>query len=340
MHRRRSRLTRSLLALAITAAGFALVSPSANASDNGNWSVAPTGTNGNTPRDWFEYSLRPGEVIRDLVSVSNKTSAIKTFKLYATDAYDTPLNGAFALLQRDQTTKEAGSWIQLGFNNVTVPANSRADLAFQITVPPDAHPGDHAAGIVAEDTSQSTATPAPGKNIQLQQRVATRVYIRVAGALQPSLRVTQLVIRHQDPLLPPLTGNGQAEIAYEVANTGNVRLTGTALLKVEGLFGRTLKSYKLQDLPELLPGARVAFAQRWTGPLPIIDHLSANVTLKADGINSHWSKGSWKIPWIELLILAVVLLLFGGRRRYRRWRDTRPPAPPTTSPTRQEAVLV
>jgi len=328
--RQRSRLITILAVLLVALGSVVVLSPPAHAANNGSWSVAPTGANGNIPRDWFEYTMRPGQVLRDMVSISNLTDHEMHFAIYPSDAYNTPLDGAFALLKKDQPSRDEGTWVRFGYTDLKVPAKSRADIPFEISVPLNAPPGDHAAGLVAEDLDYKRQQLDKGKGVDLQQRVGTRVYIRVLGALEPSLQVTQLGIRHIDPLLPPFTGSGKAAIAYQITNVGNVRLSGTAVLKVKGLFGRTLKTFKARDIPELLPKGSVVFSEPWKG-LPIADRLTADVTVTTPGATTHRTKNSWKIPWLEVLIVLLIVLFFYGRRRFRRNRDNRPEPPAPTS---------
>jgi hypothetical protein len=328
-------VSRRLRAFSIAASiGLAVLvlmtaAPPAGASSNGSWSVGPTGANGNIPRDWFEYTLRPGQTLRDMVSISNLTPNPMDFALYPADAYNTPLDAAFGLLKKGEPNKDEGTWFRFGEDHLTVPAKSRADVPFEITVPLNASPGDHAAGVVAEDLHYNLQQVGQGKGVDIQQRVGTRVYIRVLGPLQPALQVTRLVIQHKDPLLPPFTGNGRAVVAYQVTNVGNVRLGGSAVLKVKGLFGRTLKTFKPRTIPELLPKGSVVVTEQFKG-LPIVDRLTADVTVTSPGSVTHRTKNSWKIPWLEVLIALLIILVFYGRRRYKRWRDEQPPQPQPT----------
>jgi hypothetical protein len=327
MRHRHGRLLRGLAALALAAGGLVLVTAApAHANNNGQWSVSPTGTDGTTPRDWFEYQLRPGQTLRDLVSVSNLTDNPMTFAIYPSDAYNTPLDGAFALRLQKDTNNDAGSWIHLGYETLDVPAHSRADLAFEIAIPPDAAPGDHAAGIIAEDTTPADVAP-QGQGVNIQRRVGTRVYFRVDGPLQPSLQVAQVGSIHTQALLPPFTGRGHASIAYEVKNTGNVRLSGQATLVIKGLFGRTIKKFEPVDLPELLPGGSVVVSAELDS-LPIIDRVYAEVTVTAPGVKTVRSAAFWDIPWLEVLIVVLLVGLEAGRRRYKRRRDPQPDGPP------------
>ncbi|HET6965774.1 MAG TPA: hypothetical protein VFH58_13450 [Acidimicrobiales bacterium] len=328
----------SIVTVLVLLAGLVADAGSAAAANNGTWAVSPTGTNGNSPRDWFEYELRAGQTIRDLVSISNLTAAPKTFLIYPADGYNTSVGGAFALTQQGARLKDAGAWLELGYKQLTVPPRTRADVPFQVAVPVDASPGDHAAGIVVEDTAALRTPVNRGKGVFVKERVATRVYIRIQGPLQPALEVSQLAVRHQDPLLPPVTGSGKAEIAYVVTNSGNVRLSGTATLKIKDVFGRTLKTYPARNIVQLLPKQTAAFGERWNG-LPVIDRMTAEVDVQASGASTRGTRAFWKIPWLEVLLVVVLVLLLVRWRRRRRRGPAPVPAPPPP-PTRRQAVPV
>src|SRR6187455_3768516 len=64
----------------------------------GGWSVDPGGGDLGGSRSAFVYTLRPGQIFQDTVAVTNTTAAPKTFLIYATDAFNTPIDAGFALL--------------------------------------------------------------------------------------------------------------------------------------------------------------------------------------------------------------------------------------------------
>jgi hypothetical protein len=312
------------LAVAVVLSGLSLASAPAQAATSAEWSVAPY-YNGRTagPRDWFDFSLKPGQTFRDIVSISNLSGQPKTFYVYPTDAYNTPLDGSFALLLRKDTPKDAGRWIRLGYTKLSVGKNQRIALPFEIDVPANAEPGDHAAGIVVEDVNPPKAAN-NGKGVVVQQRVATRVYIRVAGPLQPALEVTKIAMRTHKSQLAPWGQGASAQVGFIVKNTGNVRLTSTAQLTMKGLLGRTLKTFKVHQLPELLPGGTVAITEQWNG-LPWLNRVSAQVHVVSldKSVDITRSKTFWLGPWWIIPVIVGILLLFLGWRWWRRRRRNR-----------------
>ncbi|MYV99905.1 DUF916 domain-containing protein, partial [Streptomyces sp. SID3343] len=223
------------------------------------WSVQPSTEHGPDDRPFFRYALAPAARRIDYVAVTNAGDSPLTVDLYAQDAFTTAAGG-FDLLAAGRPPVDVGSWIRLKQTRVTVPPRSRSDVPFELSVPDNASPGDHAGGVVA-----SVATPgrdAAGNRVLVDRRVGTRVHLRVDGPLRPALGAGGLSARvHTAP--DPFDGG--LTVTYTVRNTGNVRLGARPELTVRGPWGLTEKHRRLDPLPELLPGASVTRTVRVDG---------------------------------------------------------------------------
>ena len=143
----------------------------------------PSGPDGPTGRQLVRLRPRPGQEIVDRVAVTNYSEIPLDFQVYATDAYTTQ-DGGFALLTADGRPRDVGAWIALDSGTYQVPAGHRLDIPFRVVVPDNATPGDHArGGIVASVTTRRS--DATGQQVDLDQRVAARVYLRVSGPAAP-----------------------------------------------------------------------------------------------------------------------------------------------------------
>lgn len=296
------------------------------AAEEAGFAVQPSGPDGPGSRDWFTYTLDPGAVFGDTVAVSNLSSKPVRFVIYPTDAVSVADTAGFAALKDTETPTGVGTWITLAAGEYTVPAGQRIDVPFSITVPQDAEPGDHAGAILAVDPTEGNVDPASapdGLSFNVRHRMGARVYVRVSGPVTPALRIDELSVERHD---------GTATVKWEVANTGNVRLTPTAQVRVTGLFGRTIHTAPLQDVPELLPGANYVGASIVYG-LPRWEPLTAHLVVNADGVRTERSTQLAPYPWA---LIAMVALLFAGaggwyRRRHRRRRGARPGGLPSRS---------
>jgi hypothetical protein len=332
---------RPLAALLVVIALGALSAPLARAVDNPNqpappgsgqvlesWGVAPTGTDPNQPssRPTLTYELSPGTTIRDSVTLWNFSDIALDFHIYATDAYNNR-TGQFTLLSGDQKPADAGSWVTLATNNLRVDARTKVDIPVSVVVPLDASPGDHSAGIVA---SVPTPVAQNGQRIVIDRRTGSRVYVRVAGPVNPELRIENVSSDYHGEFNP---FDGSMDVSYTVRNPGNVRLGAKPVLTISGPFGATVKTVKLEPIPELLPKNAATYHVKVSG-IPALVRDTATIDLNPNaGSGAHKqqippasaSSSTWAIPWTLLLLIVLAFLLF---RIYRRWRQKSVPPPP------------
>jgi hypothetical protein len=197
-------------------------------------------------------------------------------------------------------------------------------------VPQNAQPGDHAGGMVA--TLQSSIRSASGQLFHLDQRVGSRIFVRVVGPLHPRLTISNLVASYNGTANP--AGKGSATVSYTVQNTGNVALGGRQTVTITGLVGPTVSAGPMPQVPLLLPGGSVSFHVTVRGVWPVI-RLTAHVTIKLLVLpgSSEPSAGPftatvgfWAIPWVLLAIVVLVGLAgWWYVRRRRRGGQQGPP---------------
>lgn len=297
----------------------------AAAADNGQWSVLPA-ANTVGQRPYFYLAAAPGQSVTDSVTVANRTDRPRTFTLYAADAYNTPRDGGFALRGPEEPRLATAAWAKLDRERVTVPARGSVSVAFTLTVPDRAEPGDHPGAIVALEDRPAAAT---AQGIGVRQAVAARVYLRVTGPTAPALVVRDVSVHRQ--------GSG-AEVAYTLHNIGNVTLRPRAGLTASGALGRPLLGRALTGLPaELLPGQEVRLHARWDDP-PTAEQ--AEVTVRAaDGGTTAQGRAAYAAhPFLGTLLAAAGVLaamtwsaLGAASGRMARMSDR---SPESTSPHR------
>lgn len=302
-----------------------------------SWAVAPAGSDdpsqpGNRP--YLSYSAAAGSTVTDAITVYNYSNVPLTFRIYASDAFNTE-DGSFDVLPGDQDPIDVGSWVALPQENLTIPAGQQATLPISIAIPADATPGDHVGAIIA--SSRAEGTGADGKVIALDRRTGTRLYLRVDGPVEPNLLVEDIRPSY-DPSLNPL--GGKATVTYTVANRGNVRLGGSTYVTAAGPFGLMEARSADQELPELLPGEEVTFTVELDGvPAGVLDtatvHIDpAPVAGDADTLEAtSQSAQTLAVPWSVLALLVVAGLAVFAWRRFRRHGGTGPTGPaPTAGP--------
>ncbi|WBB65468.1 DUF916 domain-containing protein [Micromonospora sp. WMMD812] len=319
--RRIRRLAASLLT-ALTLLG-ALVLPSsaatAAAPDDPAWTVVPSSPTGPKGRKQFDYELAPKEQITDWISISNLGDKPITVDLYPTDAF-TALDGGFALLPRSAAPSDVGTWIKLPKASTTLPAGKRSDMPFQLSVPADATPGDHVGGIIAAVTESQVG--ADGQRVNVERRIAARVYLRVAGPVHPAAEVTAVDLAYDNPAVP--VPGGRLAVTYRIANRGNVRLSGTVRVQVTGPLGVRLATGDLVDVPELLPDSEIRLRKEFDHVVPA-GSVTATVVVNARTPKEalptvERAASASAVPWSVVGLLGLIAVLLGYRWYLRRAR--------------------
>lgn len=293
-----------------------------------SFGIAPAGAEHPDDRAFIQVAAAPGSTVYEHVALLNQGSAPVTLRVYGADGL--MADGGGLTVGGADDPVDAGTWIDLGgVTEVEVPAQAAETgfgyviLPIALTVPADAEPGDHVAGLVASLDSPGTAgtdTPA----IELQQRVAARVYVQVAGALDPGLAVEGVHATWSGTAL----GTGTAAISYTLRNTGNARVAVDQQVRVAGPFGLGSVETDPPRVDDLLPGGTTDVTVE-VDALPLVlesVQVTAHARQAAAGIDPGdlTATGTTRllaVPWLWvalllLLVVAVVLLL--ARRRRRR----------------------
>jgi hypothetical protein len=296
---RRGLLAAFLLCLTLLTTG------TAGAQDPPSWSLEPTNPGAGPGRNWFVLDVQPGQILRDSVTLRNPLERPLSFQLYAADAYNTPEGGAFTIREPEDPGEDITSWITLATDAYTVQPGEQITIPFEIRVPENAEPGDHVGGVAAKNVNPESTATSGGVTVDIKRVVGARVYARVAGPLVPSLRVEAVRVSADAPLLP--TGGGRGDVTYTVTNTGNVRLSPTAAVKVTGGFGQELFASAGTQLQELLPGS----SQTVTEPfdeLPIVGPVYAEVEVEAPDVKASAQATMWVIPWMLIAVIVIVII--------------------------------
>jgi hypothetical protein len=309
-----------LLVLAVEL--VALAAPAFGAS-NGSWQVLPLQPGGSQrDRVFLIYDLRPGARVRDAVTITNLTDQVLALRLYATDAVNAPGNGAWALRPSSTAPTDVGSWVRLSRTSVEVPAQGHVDVPFELAVPEDATPGDHAGGIVAASVVPDAAVTPDGGRVAVVREVGVRVYARVTGRTVKRASVSSIRVQRVEPVIPFVTGRGRTTIDFEVRNTGNARLDLTSDVEVTDVLGRTIKRFPRARMPDLLPDAVVPVHLSWNAAPPV-GRVTAHVTLTAPGVHAASSTSTWAAPWAPAAVVVVGAGLTAATARTIRTRKRR-----------------
>ncbi|KTR96729.1 hypothetical protein NS220_00755 [Microbacterium testaceum] len=285
----------------------------------------PAGEDGRPDgRSRFSITADPGQSVTDRVLVGNTGTARQDFTVYATDAFNDDA-GEFSLLPTDATPTSVGSWIRFddGSDRVTFsldPQEVRL-LTFTVAVPADATPGDHVGGVVASVLES-------GAQVTVDRRVATSVFARVAGELQPQLSLTSYEASYEGDWWNPFSGH--VRLHYTVSNPGNVALSANLTSGTKTWLGVPATGDQGGKIPVVLPGNSASYEDTVDGvgqwlylnPFTVLSPFveSPDASMQVSVVPITRDAVTFAVPWT---VLILVLLVAGGilLSRWRRRRD-------------------
>mgnify|MGYP001249850023 CR=1 FL=1 len=299
------------------------------AADQGfRWSVAPSNADGELGRSYFVHDVKPGQTIEDWAAVTNYGDEAMTFSVYGTDAFNTS-DGSFALLPADEEPTLAGTWIELApeDRSIEVEAGETRVVPFRITVPEDAEPGDHAAGVIASVAQD--AVNAQGQLVRVDRRIAARVYLRVDGPTRPSLQIDAVRTEYHAPAWWNPFATGELTVTYQVRNTGNLRMVASGGVGAEGPLGVALGEGTPVQVPEMLPGTVYEYSHTVSDVYPLF-WLNGEVTLTPEAAPQApripglepvtRSDSAVAVPWVPVLVVVLLAAVLLWRRRLAKRR--------------------
>lgn len=319
------------LMLVIVVAGALASAPSARADDTApptdavGVATRPAGADGlPDARTRFEYSADPGQSVTDHVLVGNTGTERQDFTVYATDAYNEP-NGEVALLATAETPTRLGSWVTFEGGQSRLQFSLEPDevrlITFTVTFPAEATPGDHVGGLVASVLDASS-------QIAVDRRVATTMFARVSGELQPRLTLASFDATYQGDWWNPFSGS--VKVLYTVDNPGNVALAANVTMGAVTWFGIPAASPQGGSVPTLLPGSSATYEFEISGVgqwgylnpgaelAPFVDSSDPTRQVLVQPIRR--DTVTLAMPWVLLIVIALGVGVY-YLIRWRRRRD-------------------
>lgn len=311
----------------------------AGGADLVSFGIAPANAERPDDRPYVAVTAAPGSVIYEHVAILNQSEVPLDLDVYAGDVIMAE-GGGLSVTTRDQVPYETGMWLGIdGPTSVTVPAQSAETgygyviVPVTITIPQDATPGDHVAGLVAALTTTGQGG-ANAPNLELEQRVAARIYVHVTGDLAPGLLITDL---RATWTRTSALGLGTVTATYTLQNTGNVAMAVEPTVTAAGPFQLRPTSAQADRVDLLLPGSVTEQSVTITDVWPLVrESVTVDAAAVAPVAGDDPGLGTvsarvvlWAVPWSAIAVLVVVLALVVWRvlaRRARRKRRVAAPA--------------
>lgn len=305
----------------------------------------------------LELSVEPGQVVETKVKLINETAEpitqfASTANFSAKDETGTP---DFA-----SENERIGlvTWLEVGAGPYTVQPGERLNVPVTITIPSDAPPGGHYAGIFF--SAQAPDVAGQAGQVAITSKIATLLLVRVSGVIREAASVVQFSAGEGTGVFSRLP----IDFSLRVQNSGNVHVRPTGTVTIRNLLGGTSATLLVNEgQGAVLPTSVRRFLIRWE-KVPsaevrgnFFEEIGAEWRNFAVGPYtaqvdlSYGASGDkrlssdyrfWVLPWRVLLVgllflVLVTILIVVLVKRYNRWIVARAQAkpPPETTPKEQ-----
>lgn len=202
----------------------------------------------------FEDRVDPGDIYEATLRVTNLSDMDQVYYLNKRDiSYMTDTGQPIYAEDGEKTGFEMSSWITLDSSVIVQPAQT-IEVPMVVTVPEDATPGGHFAGIFI--TTQPVKPDTTGSGVGYQ--VATIVNLRISGAVTEEAEIREF-----------RTDKGvysQADVRFitRVENRGNVLVRPRGPLEITNMFGKKVGLIRMNDSGGgIFPGSERQFEVVW-----------------------------------------------------------------------------
>ena len=201
------RWTGSLLVAAALALGT--VTPALAEHEPPRLGLTPIGHDG----QFFDLTLRPGDVAELQVEVANFGHDEVQARTYAADAYSI-INGGFGAELFGEPLSGTSLWLDYPDREIALGPDDALVIEFSLTVPAVTAPGEYIAAVVAENVDPYRGD-AGSVTLDQVNRVAIAVAIDVVGPRAPALEIG--AVAHK-------AAAGTSFVTFEIVNPGNAHL--------------------------------------------------------------------------------------------------------------------
>lgn len=263
----------------------------------------------------LDLSGKRGETISGSIAVINDGSAEQTYTLGAIKfAHGESSTPSFIPFETDHSGLP--EWIAFPVRTIAVPASTKVDVPFTVTIPQDVASGTVYAAITV---SQGTASVAAINGATINAKMASLLFVTVEGETIEKIALLDLASSN--------SADGPFDLArqfvFRVQNQGNVASVPTGTVTLVDAFGRTIASQPInEEGGRVLPMTTRTFSGT-IGPQPhgivetvrsqissfAIGPVTATLTVVAGTQTLTKSFSYWMVP-LHLSLTAAMAVAF------------------------------
>lgn len=270
-----------------------------------------------------EIVVNPGETVVQEISVTNRITEDREFKLEIEDVSGTAdASSAVNLTAGERGPYSIRDYISFPEDSFVLELGERAHIPVTITVPPDAEPGGYYGSVlvstvrVADGDGGGSTTRSP-----IIARVGSLIFLTVRGETVTEGSVTDISL--VDDAFWHEKGPIDIGILYE--NTGSVHLNPYGEISISNMFGERVGFVELEPwfvLPQSLRLREISWDREF-----LLGRYTATALINRgyDNIVDEVSVSFWVLPWkiVGGVFLALFIVLFTIRAFLRTFEFKR-----------------
>jgi len=307
---------------------------------SGGFGAAPAHPDPADPasRAYFKPVLAPGASGSDDLLITSSSDTPLQLVISPVDGLTGQTSGA-VYANRDTPVKRAGTWITPSVSALTLAPHSDQLVAFRVSVPRDAAPGNHLGGLAVEDANPQRS----GGQFAVTEvfRTVVGVDVLVPGPASPEVRLGRFGLK-------ALPGTDVAALTVQLGDPGTKLVKPELNVSLRGPSGyrRTVA----RQLDTILPGDTIAYPFLWPdsllpgryhvvvhatgGPRPVERSATVALGVPLRGTKNTQLPSTGGLPLLVVVAGAIVLVVLAGllawwwrRRRVRQRGRTTPTRP-------------
>lgn len=269
-----------------------------------------------------EISVNPGDTVIQEITVTNRISELRTFKLVVDDITgSSDGSSAVSLTDGARGPYSLRDYISFPKDAIVLGLGERARIPVKITIPLDAEPGGLYGSVLVSTERNPDQNEANGPRSPIVARVGSLFFVTVKGDVETGGKTTGIATLDNKWWYE----KGPINLGVTYENTGSIHLNPYGELAVTNMFGEQVGFVELEPwfvLPTSLRTRDVAWERefllgRYT--------VTAKINRGYDNIVDEVSTTFWVLPWKIVLgtFVGLFIILFALRTFFRTFEFSR-----------------
>lgn len=269
-----------------------------------------------------EIAINPGESIIQEITVTNRISELRTFRLTVDDITGSADgSSAVSLTDGARGPYSIRDYISFPEDSITLGLGERARIPVKITIPADAEPGGLYGSVLVSTERIPDASDVNTPRSPVVARIGSLFFVTVKGDVERGGITTGIQTLDNKWWYE----KGPINLGVTFENTGSVHLNPYGELSITNMFGEEVGFVELEPwfvLPKSLRTRDIAWEREFLlGRYTVTARINRGYEDVVDEVTTTF----WVLPWkIVLGIFAVLfLLIFAFRTFFRTFEFSR-----------------